>query len=50
LEFIKIFNNFAFDEVINQVDLDDRIRMMAILATLLGCQGFDELKSMLLLH
>lgn len=37
-EFIERFDNFAFDEVINQNNLDDRIRMMAILATLLGCQ------------
>ena len=31
----------------NQGDLDDRTRMMAILATLLGCQGIDEFKVML---
>ena len=32
-EFIERFDNFAFDEVVNQGDLDDRTRMMAILAT-----------------
>lgn len=46
-EFIERFDNFAFDEVVNQGDLDDRTRMMAILATLLGCQGIDEFKVML---
>jgi 4-carboxymuconolactone decarboxylase len=46
-EFIELFDNFAFDEVVNSDDLDDRTRMMAILATLLGCQGIDEFKSML---
>ena len=46
-EFIERFDNFAFDEVVNQDDLDGRTRMMAILATLLGCQGMDEFKFML---
>ena len=46
-EFVQIFESFAFDEVVNQDDLDDRTRMMAILATLLGCQGIDEFKIML---
>lgn len=46
-EFIELFNNFAFDQVINSDDLEDRIRMMAILATLIGCQGIDEFKIML---
>jgi 4-carboxymuconolactone decarboxylase len=46
-EFIERFDNFAFDEVVNQDDLDDRTRFMAILATLLGCQGLDEYKTML---
>ena len=43
-EFIERFDNFAFDEVVNQDDLDGRIRFMAILAALLGCQGLDEFK------
>lgn len=46
-EFIERFNNFAFDEVVNQDDLDDRTRMMAILSVLIGCQGIDEFKAML---
>lgn len=46
-EFIERFDNFAFDEVINQDDLDDRTRMIAILATLLGCQGIDEFRALL---
>ena len=43
-EFIERFDNFAFDEVINQegVQLDDKTRFLAILSTLLGCQGIDE--------
>jgi len=46
-EFIERFDNFAFDEVVNQNDLDDKTRFMAILATLLGCQGMDEFRAML---
>ena len=48
-EFIERFDNFAFDEVINEPgqELDDRTRFMAILATLLGCQGIDEFHAML---
>jgi len=46
-EFIELFDNFAFDEVVNSDDLDDRTRMMALLATLLGCQGIDEFRAML---
>ncbi|MBQ7739194.1 MAG: carboxymuconolactone decarboxylase family protein [Desulfovibrionaceae bacterium] len=43
-EFVELFHNFAFDEVANQNDLDPKTRYMAILATLLGCQGVDEFK------
>ena len=51
-EFIERFDNFAFDEVINMPDIggkevDGRTRHMALLATLLGCQGIDEFKAML---
>lgn len=45
-EFIERFDNFAFDEVVNQDDLDDKTRFMSILATLLGCQGMDEFRVM----
>lgn len=46
-EFIERFDNFAFNEVVNHDDLDDKTRFMAILATLLGCQGSDEFRAML---
>lgn len=46
-EFIERFDNFAFDEVVTSDDLDDRTRFMAILATLIGCQGIDEYRAML---
>ena len=46
-EFIERFCNFALDEVVNQDNLDDRTRMMAILAALLGCRGIDTFKVML---
>lgn len=46
-EFMERFENFAFDAVINQDDLDDKTRFMAILAALLGCQGSDEFRLML---
>ena len=48
-EFIERFDNFAFDEVLNQPGqgLDDRTQFMAILAALLGCQGIDEFRAML---
>ena len=45
-EFVERFDNFAFDEVINQNDLDDKTRFMAIIATLIGCQAIDEFKVM----
>lgn len=52
-EFTEVFNNFAFDEVINmplakgQERMDDRTRFMAYLAMLLGCQGIDGFRAML---
>lgn len=46
-EFIERFDNFAFDEVIHQSELDDKTRFMAILAALIGCQGVDEFRAML---
>ena len=46
-EFIERFDNFAFDEVVGSSDMDGRIRFMAILATLLGCQGIDEFRAMI---
>ena len=32
-EFIELFDNFAFDEVVNNDDLDDKTRFLSILAT-----------------
>ncbi len=46
-EFAERFDNFAFDEVVNSDDLDDRTRFMAILAALIGCQGIDAYRAML---
>ena len=46
-EFYERFANFAFDEVVQSGQLDDRTRFMAILATLLGCQGVDAFRAML---
>ncbi|MBQ8110176.1 MAG: carboxymuconolactone decarboxylase family protein [Clostridia bacterium] len=47
-EFIERFDNFAFDEVINQPGqaLDDHTRWMVIMATLIGCQGIDAFRVM----
>lgn len=46
-EFIERFDNFAFDEVVNNDNLDDKTRFTAILATLIGCQGIDEYRAMM---
>lgn len=45
-EFIERFDNFTFDEVINEEGqgLEDKTRWIAILSTLIGCQGIDEYK------
>lgn len=41
-EFAELFDNFAFDEVVNSDGLDGKTRFTAILAALIGCQGIDE--------
>lgn len=46
-EFSELFQNFAFDAVIDQGNLDNHTRMMAIISTLLGCQGIEEFTAML---
>jgi Uncharacterized homolog of gamma-carboxymuconolactone decarboxylase subunit len=46
-EFMQIFQNFAFDEVMNQNDLDERTRLLAILSTLIGSQGVEAFKEIL---
>lgn len=45
-EFIERFDNFAFDEVINDphAQVDDRTRFISLLAVLMGCQGIDDFK------
>lgn len=45
-EFIERFDNFAFDEVVHQGNLDGKTRFTAILAALLGCQGIDEFRAL----
>ncbi len=46
-EFAAFFDSFALNEVPRQSKLDERTRFMAILATLLGCQGLDEFRAVL---
>lgn len=45
-EFVELFDRFAFGEVPASDDLDDRTRMMAILASLIGTQSVDLFKAM----
>jgi 4-carboxymuconolactone decarboxylase len=45
-ELIEVFDNFAFDEVLSYGNLDDRTRLMAILATLIASQCLTEFKVM----
>lgn len=49
-EFAERFADFAYDEVVNQDDLDDGTRMMAVLAALLGCQGAEAFREWYPLH
>lgn len=46
-EFMERFDSFAFDEVINQDDLDEKTRFLAILATLIGCQAIEMYEDVL---
>ena len=48
-EFMERFEHFAFDEVVNEPgqELEPETRYLAILATLLGCQGIDEFRTVL---
>lgn len=45
-ELIEIFDNFAFDEVLEYGDLDTKTRLMAILASTIACQALTEYKVM----
>ena len=38
-EFAEFFGNFAYTEVVKETKLDPRTRYMAIIATLMGCEG-----------
>jgi len=46
-EFIEFFDNFAFDEVLAHGHLDDRTRLMVILAALIAGQTLGEYRAML---
>ena len=48
-EFAELFMNFAFDQVVNEEgqELPDETRWVAIMSTLIGCQGMEEYKKML---
>jgi 4-carboxymuconolactone decarboxylase len=46
-ELIEIFDNWAFDEVIEDAPLDMRLRLMVQLASLIACQSIAEFRVML---
>ena len=46
-ELVEVFDNFAFDEVLSCGNLDDRTRLMAILAALIARQALGEFKVIL---
>ncbi|NWJ51618.1 MAG: carboxymuconolactone decarboxylase family protein [Bacteroidetes bacterium] len=46
-EFIELFDNFAFDEVISYGNLDTRTRLMIILGSIIASQALGEYKVML---
>ena len=41
-ELIAFFDNFAFDEVLQQGDVAIRTRLMVQLAAMIGCQRFSS--------
>ena len=45
-ELIERFDNFAFDEVLADSDLDIRTRLMVQLASLIACQALAEFRVM----
>ena len=45
-EFIELFDNWAFDEVIRQSQLDTKTRVMIILASTIASQALGEYKVM----
>ena len=46
-EFVEVFDNFAFDEVLSYGNLDAKTRLMVILASLIAQQTLSEYKVML---
>jgi 4-carboxymuconolactone decarboxylase len=46
-ELIEVFDNFAFDEVLQHGDLEPRIRLMVQLASMIACQALREYRVML---
>lgn len=46
-EFIAIFDNFAFDEVIQIGNIDTKTRMIVILGSMISCKALSEYKIML---
>ena len=46
-ELIEVFDNFAFDEVLSNGNLDTKTRLMVILASLVAQQTLSEYKAML---
>ncbi len=46
-ELIEVFDNFAFDEVLRYGNLDNRTRLMVILASMIASQALGEYKVML---
>lgn len=45
-EYSEIITNFAFGEVAEHGNVDEKTRMLAILAALMGCQGIDLFREM----
>jgi 4-carboxymuconolactone decarboxylase len=46
-ELVELFDNWAFDEVIEDAPLDVRLRLLVQLASLIACQGIGEYSVML---
>lgn len=46
-ELITVFDNFAFDEILNYGNIDTRTRVMTILASTIASQSLSEYKMML---
>ena len=46
-ELIEVFDNFAFDEVLQHSNLEPRIRLMVQLASMIACQALREYRVML---